>query len=1129
MDFLKLVVRQPVTISVGVILTMIAGILAVRAIPVQLTPNVEDTVVSVTTRWEGASPYEVEQEIIDKQEEKLQGITGLRQMTSQSEQASGSIRLEFQVGIPKEQALREVSDKLREVPDYPVNVDEPVVEASDRFNKDYIAWIVLGSTDPAFDIRTLQDFTEDRVKPAIERMPGVSEVNVLGGREREVQIRFDPIRLAQRGITATQFVNAIRSTNRNISAGELADGKSDVRVRTLGQYETPEQVGRTVVAYEDGVPVLVKDIADVAVTYKEPTSFVRSKGRPVLAINVQRETDSNVMAVMDGVKKVVADMQAPGGLLEVQAKKSGVNGKLFLEQVFDQTTYIDEAINLVKSNIWIGGALAVGLLTLFLRSTRPVLIISLAIPISVIGAFVVMIALGRSINVISLAGMAFAVGMVVDNAIVVLENTFRHLEMGKKPMQAAYDGAREVWGAVLASTLTTVAVFIPILLIQEEAGQLFRDIALAICAAVMLSLCVSITVIPCAAARVLKPRRHHGLLRKLDDTIFAPFAALNNVVAGFVYWACGSWIVRIVVVLFLTVGSLFGSYKLLPPSDYLPSGNRNLVFGAIIPPPGYNLNQQIALGERVENTLRPYWEASDFDPNSPEGRQAISSLPEVPSNPYAPPGPDNPMVRPAPIDNYFFVGFGATMFHGGVTTDPKRVVDMEALFTYATRPQVLPGVLAFARQAPLFRVGGRNSSAVKIDIKGDDLDEVIKSAGAVLGQLVKDYGPYSTQPDPSNFNLPGPELQVIPNRVRLADVGMQPDELGLAVQAAGDGAIIGEYRVGGETIDLKVLADTAVDQTSLAGIEDLPIATPSGHVVPLSSLAEIRRVPSPVQINRVNRQRAVSLEFTAPKGVPLEQAVAAVDKIVADQRAAGVIPPDIQTSYQGSASKLKAVRAALLGDGTLVGLIGSSLFLALLVTYLLMCVLFQSFLRPFVIMFAVPPATFGGFLGLWIIHKVGATNRYVPAQNLDILTMLGVILLIGVVVNNAILIVHQALNFMRGVGESEDDKVEVMSPRKAISESVRTRVRPIMMSTLTSVLGMLPLVIMPGSGSELYRGLGSVVIGGMALSTVFTLFLVPMLFSLVQDIQDWVLHVHGKAKAAISGGAAVSAVRDPEA
>ncbi len=1100
MDLVSLVIKQPVTVAVGVILTIIAGVLAVSRIPVQLTPNVEDTIVSVRTFWEGASPWEIEQEVIDPQEEKLQGIAGLKHMTSSSTQSSGSIRLEFQVGIPKEEALRRVSDKLREVPEYPEHVDEPVVEASDPQNKDYIAWIVFSTTDPQLDIRTLEDFANDRIKPAIERMPGVSEVNVLGGRQREVQIRFDPVKLAQRRITPSALVAAIAGTNRNISAGRVADGSADVRIRTIGQYESVEQVASTIIAHVDGVSVQLGDVAEVVETYKEPVSFVRSKGRPVLAINVQREFGSNVMAVMAGVKRAIADMNQPGGLLEAEAAKRHLNGKLVLEQVYDQTVYIDQALALVKSNIWIGGALAVLVLLLFLRSLRSVGIIALAIPISIVGAFVVMVLMGRSINVISLAGMAFAVGMVVDNAIVVLENTFRHLEMGKSPMQAAHDGTREVWGAVLASTLTTIAVFIPILLIREEAGQLFRDIALAICAAVGLSLIVSITVIPAAAARVLRGRDADAQYHSWRP--FRVFSLIPAAIAHMVYKASGSWLVRIIVVLVLTVGSIWGSSRLLPPADFLPTGNRNLIFGLVIPPPGLNIAQQEAIAKRVEATMRPFWEAGELKKGTPEYAQAISTLPSVVINPRGPQGPDAPRVVPPPLDNYFFVGFGTTMFHGGIASDDRRVADLEPLFAYATRKEVLPGVMAFARQVSLFRIGGQSSSSVTVDLTGDDLDEVIRSAGVVYTKLAQTYGYGSVRSHPSNFNLPGPELQIVPDRQRLAEVGMSPVDLGKAVQAAGDGAIIGEYRIGGESIDLKLIDAGSVNRTSLAGIGDLPIATPSGHVVPLSSLAQIRRVQSPVQINRVDRKRAVSLELETPRGMPLEQAMAAVNDIVASERQAGTIKPTIETGFTGSASKLREVRRALLGDGTLMGLLGSSLFLALLVVYLLMCVLFQSFLTPMVIMFAVPPATLGGFLGLWLVHRQSVADRLMPIQNLDILTMLGVVLLIGVVVNNAILIVHQAINFMEGRGEgSGDANAEKMPAREAIALSVRTRVRPIMMSTLTSVLGMLPLVVLPGSGSELYRGLGSVVIGGMLLSTIFTLFLVPMLFGLVQDVR----------------------------
>lgn len=1134
MDIVRLMIRQPVTVAVGVILIVISGILAVQRIPVQLTPNVEDTIIAVTTFWEGASPEEIEQEIVNEQEEKLQGIANLRAMTSFSRQNEGTIRLEFGVGTPKEVALREVSDKLREVPDYPDNADEPVVEASDPESRDYIAWIVLGTTDPEFDVRTLFDFTEDRVKPAIERVEGVSEVNVLGGREREVQIRFDPVHLAQRGITATGLVTAIRGANGNISAGEVPDGQSDVRVRTISQYESVEHVENTVIGYEDGVPILVRDVAEVVETFKEMRSYVRAKGQNVLAINVQREVGTNVMEVMDGVKAAIAQINAEGGVLEGEAKRLGLNGGFVLKQVYDQTVYIDQAISLVQSNIWIGGGLAVVVLLLFLRSVSSVGIVALAIPISVVGAFVVMVAMGRSINVVSLAGMAFAVGMVVDNAIVVLENIYRHLEMGKKPMQAAYAGAREVWGAVLASTLTTVVVFIPILLVQEEAGQLFRDIALAICAAVSLSLIVSISVIPTASARLLrqrngtrKPHSKRNPLRWFGMAMgwfFGLFAWIPDAVAGTIRAACGSWIVRIAVVLFMTIGSLVGSWALMPPSDYLPTGNRNLVFGLLIPPPGKNIQQQEEIGRRVEETIRPYWEASEFEKGTPEYEKAWAALPKVASGmPWAP----GPEITPPPIDNYFFVGFGTQMFHGAITTEDSKVVDVIPLFGKATRSEVLPGTIAFAFQLPLFRTGGITGSGVKVDFKGDDLDAVTGAASAVFNRLAGEFGYGAVQSDPQNFNLRGPELQIVPDRVRLSDVGMVPTDLGLAVQAAGDGAIIGDYRVGGDTIDLKVIAKSAVDARTIAGLQDLPVATPSGHAVSLGSLAEVRRVTSPPQINRVNRQRAITVDFSAPTGVPLEEAIGIIETAVAAERDAGNIPAGIDIGYTGSASKLKSVRTALLGDGTLAGTFASSLFLALLVVYLLMCVLFQSWLRPLVIMFAVPPATFGGFLGLAVVHWWSVKDRYAPVQNLDVLTMLGIVLLIGIVVNNAILIVHQALNFMRGVGEGEDDKIEPMSARDAITESVRTRVRPIMMTSVTSVAGMLPLVLMPGSGSELYRGMGGVVVGGMLMSTVFTLVLVPLLFSLVMDMQRVVNGWFGKRGQAMVGGVPVGVVRDP--
>ncbi|MHC4429331.1 MAG: efflux RND transporter permease subunit, partial [Planctomycetota bacterium] len=837
------------------------------------------------------------------------------------------------------------------------------------------------------------------------------------------------------------------------------------------------------------------DVGEAVMTYKEPTSFVRSKARPVIAINAEREIGCNVMEVMAALQEELAQLNAPGGLLETEARRRDLDGGLYLDQVYDQTVYINDALALVRNNIFIGGTLATLVLILFLRSIRTVGIIAMAIPISAIGAIVAMVAMGRSINVISLAGMAFAVGMVVDNAIVVLENMFRHLEMGKTRWHAALDGAREVWGAVLASTLTTIVVFIPILLVQEEAGQLFRDIALAICAAVALSLIVSVTVIPTVGARLLRaPKR-----TRPEATVLGGGGGFSVRIGRLVYAGCGTTWTRLGIIAGLTLVSLAGTWLLMPPADYLPTGNRNLVFGLIIPPPGYNIDQFNAMADRIEHTVRPYWEAGDLLDDREAYTQAVANLPSVPTFDWMKQAPGDPVVPPS-IENYFLVAFEGILFHGAVADDPKRVVDLLPLFSYATRAEVIPGVISFPLQVPLFQLGGSTGSAVKLQLAGQDLDEVSECALKVFMRLMGNEQFGQIQPVPSNFTILAPELQVRPDLVRLGESGLTTADLALAVSAAGDGAIIDEYRFGGDSVDLKFIFEEAVGAKAIEGIEDLPLAAIGGRVVQLGSVANVRREGAPQEIARVGRQRSVSFQVDAAKGVPLERAMNDLEAMIAGLRETGEIPPTIATSMAGAASKLQEVRGALLGDGTFLGTLNSSLVLALAVVYLLLCVLFQSFLRPMVIMFTVPLATLGGFMALYAVMMWSFMDRYLPIQKMDVLTMLGFVILIGIVVNNAILIVHQTLNFMKPGADVGAGRVGPLPPREAVAEAVRTRIRPIFMGTLTSVGGMAPLVLMPGSGSELYRGLGSVVVGGLLVSTLFTIVLTPLLLSLVLDL-----------------------------
>jgi len=1124
MDLIKLSIEKPVAVTVCVMLTILFGILALTSIPIQLTPNVDEPVVTVTTNWVGASPQEVEQEIVEKQEEQLKSAAGLRRMTSQSVYGSGTVRLQFEISVGREEALREVSDLLRQVPEYPENVDEPIIEAGDPNNKDYIAWIILECSDPQFDTRTLQDFTEDEVKPILKRVPGVSAIGVLGGNAREVQVRVDPVRMAQLGVTFGAVADALRAENINVSAGRIEEGKTDVTVRTVGKYESAEEIQQTIIAYGAGGPIRIGDFADTVVTYREPESFVRSRGKTVLAINVQRESGSNVIEVMKGVRAAVASLNEPGSILDQHAKRLGLGGPLTLEQVYDQTIYIDQAIGLVNDNIYLGGAITMLSLVLFLRSIPALGIIALTIPVCLIGTFVAMAAMGRNLNVISLAGLAFATGVVVDNANVVIDNIMRHQdEKISPPERAVYNATREVWLAVLASTLTTVVVFFPVLIIKEEVGQLFRDIALALVVSVILSLVIAVTVVPCAAQRTMKPRRAlqptDAKPTRLRSITARAWALLDwsHVLGRFVEFASGSVLARLAVIIFFVGISVWGSKKLMPPADYLPKGNRNLVFGVMITPPGYNLEKMQELSDRVEPEIKPYWEAGLVKLHNPDAYpEAAAKLPTIPTFDFATMGP-GPEIQPPGIENYFLVGFGNVMFHGGISSEDDRVVDMMELMNHATRQENLPGVFAFAQQAPLFQIGGAGSS-IEVEVSGDNLDVVNSAALNLFMGLGSDpnFGFQRIQPNPGNFNVPAPEMRLSIDRIRASQFGITTRDLGLAASAAGDGAFAGEYHIGGQTVDIRVItkdaaATQAIDRAQRIAAEslaDIPLASRTGQVVPLSSVATLTRTTAPEQINHAEERRAVTLNVTPPDGMPLEAGMNLIKDTVTGLRTSGQIPPAIDVQLAGSADKLTSVRTALLGDGTFLGLLQSRFFLAVLINYLVMAVLFESFVYPFVIMFSVPLAAVGGFAGLALVHQWSVADRYMPDQNLDVLTMLGFVILLGTVVNNAILLVAQALNFMKGYGESELDKREPLAPRKAIAESVRTRLRPIIATSLTTVTGTLPLVIMPGAGSELYRGLGSVVTGGLVVSTIFTLILVPLTFSLVLDIQFALARMH---------------------
>jgi len=1086
MAIVRWMINKPVTVAVGVILLVLFGLVSIFRFPIQLTPTVETPIITVRTSWPGASPEEIEREIIDRQEEKLKGVAGLRKMTSESSDNFGRITLEFYVGVDKNVAMRDVSDRLRQVEEYPEEAKEPVIEASENQPENAIAWFMFYRKDGK-DPSTYLDFLEDYVKPRLERVEGVASVNIYGGVEREVQVRVDAAALAAKGLTFRDLERALRSENRNVSAGTLAEGKRDYSIRTVARYETLEQVLNTVVGYRGRAPVYVRDVATVIKSYKKQTRVARIKGRPVIAINAIKETGANVITTMRGLKKAVA---------ELNATLLGPRG-LVLEQVYDQTGYIDSAINLVLQNLYIGTLLAVAVLMLFLRSKSATLVVAVSIPISVIGTFLVLALLGRTLNVISLAGIAFAVGMVVDNAIVVLENIYRHLQMGKDKFTAALDGATEVWGAILASTLTTVAVFVPVVFVREEAGQLFRDIAIAIASAVTLSLIVALSVIPTLGARIVEvaetersgqaeqttPRRQKGGLRK-RLAMFRPVQALRRFGVGFsgitvrfVDWTLKRWTRRIALALALTAASIWISWLLMPPSSYLPTGNRNFVGAIVITPPGYSVEEYRKIAEKFEQFVRPYWEAK---PGTPQAEALRNPIPGGP--------------KPAPIKHFFFVAPGWGLFFVGATsTDPQKVTPIVDILNAAIAQ--IPDAIGFAQQVPLFGSAVSSGNTVKLEVRGPNLKEVVK-VGLMLMQgsqraLKKAAGDEKAfvgiRPSPPNFMLARPEWRLLPDKVKAARAGYTASDVGFISRVCIDGADVGDFFDKGDRIDLTLKLKDA-EHIPVHAIGNIPLYSPlDGTVCTLSSLCQIIQTSAPQQINHIERERAVAIIVTPPKGMALQTAMDTLQELIGKMRAEGTIPPEIDVWISGQADKLVQTRRALSGN----------FILAIIITYLLMAALFESFAYPFVIMFSVPLALVGGFAALGILHRWTLMNPYIPVQQMDVLTMLGFIILIGVVVNNAILIVHQALNFTRAG----------MDRHESIVESVRTRIRPIYMSAMTSVFGMAPLVIMPGAGSELYRGLGAVVLGGLLVSTIFTVLLVPTVFAIFVDAKQAVANL----------------------
>ena len=1036
MNIIKASLERPIAIVSVIIMTIILGVVALDRIPIQIAPDVNKPVISVTTYWFGASPYEMEREIVNRQEESLQGLEGVKKITASTSEGRAKIELEFDITMDMDRALMLVSNRLNQIDDYPEDAGEPTLDTS-GLDDNAIAWFILTKTKGNDkNIAAYGDIVKDIVQDRIERVPGVARTNAYGSSETELRVTINAEKMAYYGLTVPKVLDTIRKANSSISAGDVKEGKREYIVRAEGEIQSAQQVNEIVLISEQDLNgtfgrVTVNDVANVEFTFKEPRAIIRYLGSQSIAINAVRQTGANVIDVMNGVKTTLKDLNQ-NILPELGLK---------IEQVYDETIYIDSAVNLVKQNIWVGGILAILILLIFLRSWQSTVVIAISIPISVVAAFVAMSLLGKTINVISLAGIAFAVGMVVDAAIVVLENIFRLKEKGASIKDAAFKGTSQVWQAVMVSALTTVLVFVPILIMQLEAGQLLQDIAVAISVAVLMSLLVSVTILPALTNWILSKNNDYKFKLPILDN-FGSYVTQR--ILKYVNFILKSKKYSLILVGFIMFTTISTSYILMPKLEYLPEGNRNLIFGVMMPPPGYNLDTLTEIAESVESKVKPLWSVET--------------------------GEKSEKGEPPKIKNFFFVAIagGRTLF-GASAVEETRVKELIPVMTQSLYGE--PATYGFFSQPGLFVRGYGGGRSIDLDISGPNLNTITATAQKAAGLVMKEF-PRSAgnqmRPKPGLI-LGAPEIQIIPSRIKLADNNVSASELSAGIDAFNSGIRIDEITVDSKRMDLTLMGiENSINKTQ--GIENIPIVTTNGKIIPVSSLSDIIYTTGPTQIRHIEGERAVTLQIKPADNIALEEAIIKVKEKIIKPLQASDLPSDIKIAISGTADELTTTWKAM----------AINLLVSIIIVYLLMTILFESFKYPFIIMLSVPPAAAGGVLGLWLLNLT-------TFQPLDMLTILGFVILSGIVVNNAILLVHRTLQTIKNNNLKIND---------AILDATNSRIRPIFMSTLTSVFGMLPLVIFPGAGSELYKGLGSVILGGLSLSAILTLLIVPPMLKL---------------------------------
>lgn len=1034
------IVRNGILITVVALIVAVLGVLAAFRVPVQMIPDLEVRTVSIQTSWPGATPQDVEKEILIEQEEYLRTLPNMQRLESSASSGSAVIELDFPFGVDMTQTLIEVNNALNQVPSYPENVDEPRVFANSFSANSFMYFAIspLPGNPRNINIIMMRDFIVDNVRTRLSSVPGVSQVNVSGGAERQIKILLDPTRLADRQLTILDVRNAIRARNRDVSGGEIDGGKRRYLLRTVGRFDSIESLQDMIVDRRGDSLIRLGDIADIELGHSRIQGYSYFNAEPILFTSINREAGSNVIdikyAMLDAVERVNRDLLKPNGMqMQLMAEDAG---------------YVEASIRNVWLNLALGAFFATAVMFMFLRSVSATAVGVLGIPVCTIAAFIGLLAAGRTINVISLAGVAFAIGMTLDNSIVVIESIELKRRQGLDRFRAAVEGVQSVWTAVLASTLTTILVFLPVLFIREEAGQLYSDVAIAISASILASMLVAITLIPTASARLSFGTEHRSHTE----------SALRERLLSFIGGLIATRQQRRMTIAVTVIASIAVILLLTPPAEYLPEGEEPKTFASMSAPPGYNIETMKEIGLEVQDYFMQF---VDDDPDRFDRSET-----------------DVPAIR------YLNTRISAGGFR--IISEPVRPADIDELMDAITRKyREYPGMRAFAARGSIISSNDGGTRSINLDVSGPNLGVIYAAALATYRRAEDVFGNPRIQTSPSSLSLSQPMLEVQPNWARAAELGLTAGDVGYTVAALTDGAFVDEYFESDDKIDMYLYGTTG-GQADVDNLGGLPIYTPQGSILPLDAIATIHETVDTNSIRRINGQRTVTLNIIPPASIPLEVGVEIVrNDVVAYLRDSGALPGTVNVDISGASDQLDATKAAL----------AANLPVALIIVFLLLVAILKHWGYPLLIMTTIPLGIAGGIVGLTLLNLVGGVLEWLGLGSLhqpfDMISMLGFLILMGTVVNNPILIVDRAMQHM---------KTGSMSPIDAVREAVASRMRPIAMSTLTTICGLSPLVFIPGAGTELYRGVGAIVLFGILGAAIVSVTMLP---ALTISVLEW--------------------------